>query len=95
MELEALALVETIGHFDYYLYRKMFTAFTDHKLLCYLLSSDRLNERLRRLGIRLQHWLVDIQYVQGDDNVLADALSREERFVLLWDHKTNLAWLSY
>ena len=29
--------------------------------------------------MKLQHWLVDIQYVPGEDNGLADALSREER----------------
>ena len=78
-ELEALALVETIRHFGYYLYGKQFIAFTDHKPLCQLLSSDRLNGRLRRLGMKLQHWLVEIQYVAGEDNGLADALSREER----------------
>ena len=39
-ELEALALVETIKHFGYYLYGKCFTAFTDHKPLCQLMMSD-------------------------------------------------------
>ena len=29
--------------------------------------------------MRLQHWLVEIRYVPGEDNGLADALSREER----------------
>ena len=43
-ELEALALVETVKHFSYYLYGKSFTVFTDHKPLCQLLSSDRLNQ---------------------------------------------------
>ena len=78
-ELEALALVETIKHFGYYLYGKEFVAFTDHKPLCHLLSSDHLNGRLRRLRMKLQHWLVEIRYVPGENNSLADALSREER----------------
>ena len=78
-ELEALALVETVRHFGYYLYGKQFTAITDHKPLCSLMSSDRLNGRLRRLGMKLEHWLVKIEYVPGEDNGLADALSREER----------------
>ena len=43
-ELEALAIVETVKHFSYYLYGKSFTVFTDHKPLCQLLSSDRLNQ---------------------------------------------------
>ena len=78
-ELEALALVETVRHFGYYLYGKVFTAFTDHKPLCALLLSDRLNGRLGHLGMKLQHWLVEIVYMPGEDNGLADALSGEER----------------
>ena len=54
-ELEALALVETVRHFGYYLYGKEFVAYTDHKPLCALLISDRLNGRLRRMGMKLQH----------------------------------------
>ena len=78
-DLEALALVETVKHFSYYLYGKIFTVFTDHKPLCQLLSSDRLNARLRRLAMKLQHWLLSIEYLPGKENGFADALSREER----------------
>ena len=78
-ELEALALVSTINHFAYYLYGRSFQAFTDHKPLVQLTTSDRLNARLRRMAFKLQHWLVHIEYLPGQDNTLADALSREER----------------
>ena len=78
-ELEALALVSTINHFGYYLYGREFIAYSDHKPLCQLLSSDRLNPRLKRLAYKLQHWLVKIEYLPGDRNGMADALSREER----------------
>ena len=78
-ELEALALVSTIQHFGYYLYGREFVAFTDHKPLCQLMSSDRLNPRLRRLSFKLQHWLVNVEYLPGDKNGMVDALSREER----------------
>ena len=54
-------------------------AFTDHKPLCQIMSSDRLNPRLRRLSFKLQNWLVKVQYLPGDKNGMADALSREER----------------
>ena len=64
-ELEALALVETIRHFAYYLYGKSFVSYTDHKPLCQLLTSDRLNGCLRRLGMKLQHWLVEVCYVRA------------------------------
>ena len=42
------------------------------------MSSDRLNPRLRRMSYKLQHWLVTVKYLPGEDNGLADALSREE-----------------
>ena len=54
-ELEALAMVESIKHFGYYLYGESFTVFTDHKPLGQLLSSERLNGRLHRFAMKLQH----------------------------------------
>ena len=54
-ELEALAVAETLAHFAYYLYGRDFVVFTDHMPLCHLLTSDRLNSRLRRLALTLQH----------------------------------------
>ena len=50
-ELETLALVATIKHIAYYLYGRKFTVFTDHKPLVHLMSSDRLNPRLRRIPV--------------------------------------------
>ena len=78
-ELEALALVETVKHFSYHLYGRQFTAFTDHRPLEQLMTSTRLNPRLARLAFKLQHWLIQISYLPGERNTLADALSREER----------------
>ena len=78
-ELEALALAETVSHFAYYLYGRKFTAYTDHKPLEQLLTSTRLNPRLQRLSYKLQQWLMTIQYISGAQNMLADALSREEK----------------
>ena len=78
-ELETLASVSTVEHFSYYLYGRQFKAFTDHKPLVHLMTSDRLNPRLRRMAFKLQHWMVAIEYLPGKDNTMADALSREER----------------
>ena len=77
-ELEALALTETIKHFSYHLYGRSFTAFTDHKPLVHLTQSTRLNPRLARMAFKLQDWMLEIKYLPGDKNTLADALSREE-----------------
>ena len=43
------------------------------------MSSTRLNPRLARLAFKLQHWLIQIVYLPGEQNTLADAISREER----------------
>ena len=52
-ELEALALAATVEHFGYYLYGREFVAYTDHKPLEQLLTSARLNPRLRRISYKL------------------------------------------
>ena len=77
-ELEALALAEMIHHFAYYLCGRPFVAYTDHKPLEQLLTSPRLNPRLQRFSFKLQQWLVTIEYIPGETNTMADALSREE-----------------
>ena len=43
------------------------------------MTSTRLNPRLARLAFKLQHWLIQISYLPGERNTLADVLSREER----------------
>ena len=45
-ELEALGLVEAVRHWLHFLYGTQFSVQTDHKALCYLMSSNRLNKRL-------------------------------------------------
>ena len=49
-ELEALAGLASVDNFSYYLYGKDFEVITDHKALCSLISSDRLNCRLKRMA---------------------------------------------
>ena len=44
-----------------------------------LLTSDKLNPRLRRIAYKLQHWMIEIRYIPGDKNTFANALSREDR----------------
>ena len=57
-----------IDHFAYYLYGRNFVAYTDHKPLCQLLTSNRLNPRLRKLSMKLQHRLVKVEYVPRREN---------------------------
>ena len=74
-ELEAF---ECILHFSYYLYGKEFEVMIDHRPLCTLLTSDRLNSRRRRMAMKLQPWMVQITYLLGKENLLADGLSHQE-----------------
>ena len=77
-ELEALAVVEAIHHFTPYLYGKRFVVFTDRCPLCSLLTSEHLNGRLKRFSVKLQPWMLRIEYLPGSDNTLADALSHQD-----------------
>ena len=45
-ELEGLAVVEAIHHFEVYLFGASFTVVTDHKALIHLFSSTVLNAKL-------------------------------------------------
>ena len=77
-ELEVLAVVEAINHFTPYLYGKEFVVYMDHRPLCSLLTSEHLNGRLKRFSMKLQPWMLKIEYLLGTDNTLADALSRQD-----------------
>ena len=51
---------------------------TDHRPLCSLLTSDRLNSCLRRMAMKLQPWVVRITYLPGKECLMADGLSRQK-----------------
>ena len=76
-ELECLAVVETIRHFEVYLHGRQFRVETDHKTLESLLSSKVLNGQLTRWALFLQEFQVAISYRPGSRNGNADGLSRQ------------------
>ncbi len=53
-ELETLAIVAAVLHFDFYLYGAPVVVSTDHRACVSLLSSRQLNRRLTRLALKLQ-----------------------------------------
>ncbi len=67
-ELEALAIVAAIQHFEFYLYGAPVVVFTDHKACTSLLTSTHVNKRLMRLALKLQGMALDIQYRPGKEN---------------------------
>ena len=76
-ELEGLAVIEAICHFEIYLFGFQFTVVTDHKALTNLFSSTVLNAKLWRWAMYLQQFDITFRYLPGRFNVVADCLSRQ------------------
>ncbi len=75
---ELLACVSGFRHFRHMLEGRKFTVYTDHKPLTYALSrtSDPWSARqARQLSYLVEH-TADIRHIGGEENVVADTLSR-------------------
>jgi hypothetical protein len=75
-EQELLALVETLKRFRGILHGTKFTVRTDHKGLTHLKTQRDLSHRQHRWLDVINEFDFDVQYIPGDTNGLADALSR-------------------
>ena len=75
-ELEGLAVVAAVSHFDTYLVTHPFTVETDHRALIFLNSARHSNGRLARWVLRLQPYSFSLRYRPGLLNANADAMSR-------------------
>ena len=76
-ELETLAIVAALKHFEFYIYGTNITIVTDHKACTSLLTSTVLNTRLKRMVQYLQDKDLDITYRPGKESSNADGLSRQ------------------
>jgi hypothetical protein len=74
-EKELLSIVATIKEFRNILLGQQITVFTDHKNLTY---KNFNTEHLMRWRLVLEEFGPDLQYIKGERNVVADALSRLE-----------------
>ena len=77
-EIECLAVVESVRHFEVYLDGQLFVLQTDHRALEHLLTAKLVNKRLSRWALRLQRFSFTIVYRLGTANANADALSRQD-----------------
>ena len=76
-ELETLAIVSSLKHFEFYTYGTNVHVVTDYKVCTALLTSTVLNNRLKRMTIYLQDKDLTIVYRPGKDSSNADGLSRQ------------------
>ena len=72
-ERELLAIVETLKEFRNILLGQKIEVHTDHKNLTYKHFST---ERVMRWRLVLEEYGPELKYLKGEDNVIADALSR-------------------
>ncbi len=78
LDLEAAALLAVVRHFHFYLSGRYFKAFVDHSPLINILDGQPPSARLSRWKRVLADYDFDIYYVKGRDNVMADAMSRQD-----------------
>ena len=72
-EQELLSIVETLKEFKNILFGQKLIVHTDHKNILY---GNLSNDRITRWRLFLEEYAPTFVHVKGDDNVVADALSR-------------------
>ncbi|MCO5567897.1 hypothetical protein L7F22_021593 [Adiantum nelumboides] len=76
-EKELLAVIHALTQWRHYLLGADFTVFIDHQSLRYFLSQKQFSEKQMRWANILSQFHFQIVHVQGQKNVVADALSRK------------------
>ena len=78
IERELLAIVFALERLDHYTFGRTITVQSDHQPLqsIWKKSIVSASPRLQRLLLRLAHYDINIEYLHGKENVIADALSR-------------------
>ena len=73
---ECLAVVWATSHFRSYLFGNSFTLITDHEPLKWLMTTQKLTEKMARWSLLLQEYDFDVVHRAGVENTNADCLSR-------------------
>ena len=78
IEKECLALILALQHFDVYVssINTPLEVFSDHNPLVFIHKLKNKNQRLLRWSLILSEYNMTIQHIKGNDNVIADCLSR-------------------
>ena len=91
-DLESLALVESVEHFEHYLTGSKFTVFTDNSAVSWLFNSTKLKGKTYRWMVRMSTFDMIIKHREGKRMAHVDALSRAPAPDL---HETETAMLSF
>lgn len=77
---ELLAIYEAVKYFRFMVELKPFTIWTDHKPIVagFRKASDKCSPRQFRYYDFVSQFTTDVKHISGDDNIVADALSRIE-----------------
>ena len=67
--------MHALAKFRQYLVGNKFVVKTDHNSLRHFLTQKDLNERKQKWVRKIQAYDFDIEYVKGNNNIVADALS--------------------
>ena len=85
-EKEFMAIYLACLHWRPYLHgTQPFRLLSDHKSLIYYMTMPHLSDRLARWVEKMQQFDCGIEYIKGEENVVADALSRRG------DHEPQMA----
>ena len=75
-EQELLAIINALSNWRHYLSGRKFTLLTDHNSLKHFKTQPLLSGRQSRWKDVIANFDFDIEYIQGEKNVVADGLSR-------------------
>ena len=80
---EMLAIMHALAKFPKYLVGNKFVVKTDHNSLRHLLTQNDLNERKQKWVRNIQDYDFDVEFVKGNINIVAYALSQRPYFSLM------------
>lgn len=76
LDKEAYAIIWAIQKLRPFLLARQFTVFSDHKPLKYLFEANSVSAKVHRWRISISDFSFDVKYIPGEENVVADSLSR-------------------